>query len=331
MKSCQAPVAWGLGAALVACAAALAAPQTERGTTAMDARQTPGTKIEVLDGAMREAIAPDAAVREVATGLKFTEGPVWMDTPEGGCLLFSDIPADTIYRWTEAKGLEVFRKPSRNSNGNTTDRQGRLVTCEHGSRTLTRTEKDGSVTTLASTYKGKRLNSPNDVAVKSDGTIWFTDPPYGIRPAEQEQPANYVFRLDPGAGEPVAVADDFPRPNGLCFSPDEKYLYVADSDGQVSHIRRFRVARDGALAEDMVFAKIAPPVPDGIRCDRQGRLWVTGGDGVHVLDTEGKLLGKVRLPVRPANCAFGDKDRKTLYITARQNVYAVRVLVAGLP
>jgi sugar lactone lactonase YvrE len=323
-------LAFGLAAALAACAAAPAAPEGERGTT-MDAKQTPGTAVEVLDPGMRSVVAPDAAVRQIAADLKFTEGPAWMDAPGGGCLLFSDIPADTIYRWTEAKGLEVFRKPSHNSNGNTTDRQGRLVTCEHGSRTLTRTEKDATVVTLASTYKGKRLNSPNDVAARSDGTIWFTDPPYGIRAAEQEQPANYVFRLDPGAKEPAAVAADFPRPNGICFSPDEKYLYVADSDGKVSHIRRFRVTPENALADGVVFAKIAPPAPDGIRCDRGGRLWVTAGDGVHVLDPEGKLIGKIRLPVRPANCAFGDKDRKTLYITARQSVYAVRLLVAGLP
>ena len=286
----------------------------------------PGARIEILDPAMNAVLAPGAAVRLLGDTFQFTEGPAWLPW-EGGILVFSDIRADTLYRWTEKEGLAVFRKPSHNANGNTADPEGRLVTCEHGSRTVTRTAPDGAVVTLASTYQGKKLNSPNDVVVRSDGTVWFTDPPYGIKPAEQQQPANYVFRLDPGAAEPVQVADDFVRPNGLCFSPDEKFLYVADSSR--SHIRRFRVTAENALAGSEVFAKIQPPGPDGIRCDADGRLYVTAGDGVQVFDPQGKLLGKVILPVQPANCTFGGSDRRTLFITARTHLYAVTLAVRG--
>lgn len=301
---------------------------TMLGAGLMKAPNTPGARIEVLNEAFRDVLAPDTTVRLIAEGLEFTEGPVWIEA-DGGALLFSDISADTIYRWTERDGLSVFRKPSHNANGNATDARGRLVTCQHGSRTVTRTEKDGQVATIASTYNGKRLNSPNDVVVKSDGTIWFTDPPYGIKPEQSEQPANYVFRLDPGAAEPVPVAEDFSRPNGLCFSPDEKYLYVADSDQARSHIRRFRVRENNTLAEGLTFAVIEPPVPDGMRVDEDGRLYVTAGDGIQVFGPAGELLGKIRLPLCPANCTFGGGDRKTLYVTARAGVYAVNLAVRG--
>jgi len=289
--------------------------------------ESPKAAVEAIDESFKAAVAPDAAVRRIAEGLKFTEGPVWMD--EAKCLLFSDIPADTIYKWSEAEGLKVFRQPSHNANGNTTDPQGRLVTCEHGSRSVTRTEKDGKVVTIASAYKGKRLNSPNDVVVKKDGSVWFTDPPYGLPKGEkQEQDKNNVFRLDPGAVEPVLVAEDFDRPNGLCFSPDEKLLYIADS-GKPRHVRRFRVKADNALEGGEVFVTISPGGPDGIRCDRDGRLWSTAGDGVHVFSPQGKLLGKIRTPETPANCCFGGPDYKTLFITARTSVWAVPVLVPG--
>ncbi len=322
-----------MGAAVVLAAATSVRCGTESQDTREEAMAEPAKshgRVEVIDDAFRQVIEPDAPVRLIASGLKFTEGPVWLEW-EGGFLVFSDIPADTLYRWDPEKGLQVFRKPSHNANGNTTDPQGRLVTAEHGSRSVTRTTPGGEVTTLVSAYKGGKLNSPNDVVVRSDGTIWFTDPPYGLGKRKREQDANYVFRLDPGAGEPVAVVSDFERPNGLCFSPDETHLYVADSDHSKSHVRRFRVTEDLALADGKVFVKVDPPAPDGIRIDRDGRLYVTAGDGVQVFDTEGKLIGKVRLPERPTNCAFGEKERKTLYITARPNVYAVRLKVAGLP
>ena len=287
----------------------------------------PGEGIEVLDDAFKAVLAPNAAVRKVADGFQFTEGPVWI--ADAKCLLFSDIPADTIVRWEAGKGASVFRKPSHNSNGNTVDREGRLVTCEHGSRTVTRTGKDGQVVTLASTYQGKRLNSPNDVVVKRDGTIWFTDPPYGIDPKTREQEANRVYRLDPDAKEPVALVADLDRPNGLCFSPDEKCLYVANSDGKPENIRRYRVTADNRLEGGEVFATIRPGVPDGMRVDKDGRLYSTAGDGVHVFGTDGKLLGKFRAPETPANCAFGGADGRTLFMTAHTGLYAVDLAVGA--
>ncbi|MBM4018265.1 MAG: SMP-30/gluconolactonase/LRE family protein [Planctomycetes bacterium] len=283
--------------------------------------------IEVLDEAMKAVASPDAQVRPIAQGLKFTEGPTWYEAEK--CLLFSDIPADTIYKWTEAEGLKPWRQPSRNTNGNTVDRQGRLVSCEHSGRAIVRIGKDGKAETLCSAYQGKKLNSPNDVVVRSDGAIWFTDPPYGIPKGEQkEQEKNLVFRLDPGAKEPVAVAEDFDRPNGLAFSPDEKFLYVADS-GKPRHVRRFKVKADGTLEGGEVFVAITPGGPDGIRCDSQGRLFSSAGDGVQVFSPEGKLLGKIRTPEAAANLCFGGPDFRTLFITARTGVWAVNLVVAG--
>ena len=286
-----------------------------------------GEDFEIVDESFREILRPDSALRRIAAGLRFTEGPVWI--AKDNCLLFSDIPADTIYRWREGKGLEVFRRPSHNANGNTLDAAGRLITCEHGSRTVTRTAAGGKVTTLARTYKSKPLNSPNDAVVKSDGTIWFTDPDYGIKPEQRRQPVNYVFRIDPGAKEPVVVADEFARPNGLCFSPDEKLLYVADSDGRRHHVRRFAVQADNTLQGGRLFATIRPGAPDGIRVDQAGRLFATSGDGVQVFSPAGKLLGRIRTPQAGANCAFGGRDLKTLFITAREAVWAADLATAG--
>jgi gluconolactonase len=299
----------------------------ERNTTMTDKKPTGSPKgFDVIDEALRQILLPDSQVRRICNRRKFTEGPVWLAGKN--CLLFSDIPADTIHQWTEAGGMKVFRKPSHNANGNTTDLQGRLITCEHGSRTVTRTERSGKVVTIASSYLGRKLNSPNDVVVKSDGTIWFTDPPYGIRPEQREQKAHYVFRLDKGAAEPVAVADDFDMPNGLCFSPDEKHLYVADS-GKPHHVRRLPVLEGNRLGKGNVFAVIAPGVPDGIRVDVAGRLYSTAGDGVQVFDVKGKLIGRILTPAPAANCCFGGPGRKTLFITARDGVYMVRLAVAG--
>jgi len=282
---------------------------------------------QIADERFRAILRPDSAVERIADGLKFTEGPVWL--PGRKVLVFSDIPADTLYQWTEGKGLSVFRKPSHNANGNTLDLRGRLVTCEHGSRTVTRTETSGKVNVLAAEYKGGRLNSPNDAVVASDGCIWFTDPPYGLpKSAKKEQAGNYLFRLDPNAPAPVVVADDFDMPNGLCFSPDEKLLYVADS-GSPHHVRRLAVGKGGTLSGGKVFATISPGVPDGIRCDEAGRLFSTAGDGVQVFDPDGTLLGRILTPAPAANCCFGGPSRKTLFITARDAVYAVKLAVAG--
>jgi gluconolactonase len=287
----------------------------------------PAARVEILDDAFKQVADSNAEVRLIGGDFRFTEGPTWYAAEK--CLLFSDIPANRIYQWTEQGGLKVWRDPSHETNGNTTDNQGRLVSCEHASRRVTRTSKDGKVEVLCDSYKGKRLNSPNDVAVRRDGTIWFTDPPYGLKGREQEQPACFVFRLDPGAKEPVAVADDFTRPNGIAFSPDQKHLYVANSDGKASVVRRFRVTDDKALADGKVFCRIRPGAPDGIRCDSDGRLYASAGDGVQVFSPEGTLIGKIRTPQGAANCCFGGEDGKTFFITARKSVWAVRLKVAG--
>ena len=318
--------AW-CAAATASCAPAADSPQAAAPDREVKKASEAAMKnIDILDETFREALRKDSAVEQICRGLKFTEGPVWMKGRR--CLLFSDIPADAIYQWSETGGRKVFRKPSHNANGNTVDRQGRLVTCEHGSRTVTRTDKNGKVTTLAATYGGKKLNSPNDAAVDSDGSIWFTDPPYGIGRKLRQQKANYVFRLDAGAAEPVAVADDFNMPNGLCFSPDGKHLYVADS-GRPHHIRRLPVLKGKRLGKGKVFAVISPGVPDGIRVDTAGRLYSTAGAGVQVFSPAGKLIGRIRTPQSAANCCFGGAGDKTLFITARNGGYRVRRAVGG--
>ncbi|MFC1672346.1 SMP-30/gluconolactonase/LRE family protein [Planctomycetota bacterium] len=205
--------------------------------------------------------------------------------------------------------------------------EGRLVTCEHGARRVSRTEKDGSVVTLADSFQGRRLNSPNDVVVKSDGTVWFTDPPYGIGPEDIEQPTNYVFRLDPATNELTAVADDFDRPNGLCFSPDESKLYIADSSHEPgrSHVRVFDVTADNTLTGGEIFTPIDPESPDGMRFGPDGRLYVAAGDGIHIFDAAGTMVDKIEMPIRPSNLTFGGPDHKTLYITARPSLFSIRL------
>ncbi|HUW10864.1 MAG TPA: SMP-30/gluconolactonase/LRE family protein [Anaerolineae bacterium] len=279
----------------------------------------------IIEKEFEDVVGAGSELRKIAEGFEFAEGPTWFE--EG--LVFSDIPGDTIFRWTEGEGVSVWRKPSHHANGNTVDLEGRLITCEHGSRRVTRTERDGSVTVLAATYGGKRLNSPNDVVVRSDGTIWFTDPPYGIEAGEKEQPANFVFRLDPGAEEPVVVADDFSMPNGLCFSLNEKTLYVADSDVEVAHVRRFAVQKYGTLGPGGTWVEVALGIPDGLRRDAAGRVYVSAGNGVQVFAPDGRLLGKIRTPEMAANCAFGGAGGRTLFITAVSAVWAVELGVAG--
>lgn len=264
----------------------------------------------------------------LATGFQFTEGPVWI---EEGYLLFSDIPASRIHKWSPNGGVEVWREPSGESNGLTLDRQNRLIACEHKNRRVSRTKADETVVTLADRYQGKQLNSPNDVVVKSDGTIYFTDPPYGIRPEEREQPCNGVYRILPD-GTLELLADDFDRPNGLAFSPDESILYVDDSPRR--HVRAFDVRSDGTLANSRIFADMdhpQPGSPDGMKIDVEGHLYVAGATGVWVFEPDGTLLGVIVPPERPANCAWGDAGRKSLYITARTSLYRVRVKVPGLP
>ncbi len=264
---------------------------------------------------------------KLATGFQFTEGPIWQ--PEGA-LLFSDIPANRIYRWTPEQGAQVWREPTGNANGNTLDRQGRLLSCEHSGRRVAITAADGTVTTLVDRYQGKRLNSPNDVVVKSNGVVYFTDPPYGIKPEEREQPHNGVYRvLTDGTIE--LLANDFERPNGLAFSPDESILYIDDSAHR--HVRAFDVQADGTLTNSRIIADMdhpQPGSPDGMKIDEAGHLYVTGATGVWVFEPDGTLLGVIVTPERPANCAWGDADRQSLYITAQTSLYRVRTKVAGV-
>lgn len=276
-----------------------------------------------------QAILDDnTQVEKVAVGFEFTEGPLWHPK---GFLLFSDIPANTIYKWTPNQKPKIFRRPSGNANGNTLDREGRLLAAEHGNRRVSRTAKDGTVVTLASYYQGKRLNSPNDLVVKSDGSIYFTDPPYGIS-SEQEELGFYgVYRLAPD-GKLTLLVKDFVRPNGIAFSPDEKKLYVNDSEA--GHIRIFDVKPDGILENGRIFAEQKDPskkgVPDGMKVDLQGNVYSTGPGGVWVFSPSGNLLGKIEVPEAPANLAWGDSDYKTLYITARTSLYRIRLKNAGV-
>ncbi len=266
-------------------------------------------------------------MQELASGFKFTEGPVWHPA---GYLLFSDIPASIIYRWEPGKPAIPWRNPSGNSNGLTFDRQGRLIACEHGNRRVSRTQVDGSVVAVATHYQGKRLNSPNDVVVRSDGSIFFTDPPYGIKPEQKELPFHGVYRIAPD-GSLHLLVDDFDRPNGLAFSPDEKTLYVDDTTRR--QIRAFDVAPDGSLSNGRIFAQMVSEMqggPDGMKIDVQGNIYCTGPGGIWVYRPSGELVGIIAGPQLPANLAFGGPDRKTLYITARTSLYMLRTRVAGM-
>jgi len=273
---------------------------------------------EVKDeAAFRQLFPKQAAVKRLATDLQFIEGPVWMPR---GFLVFSDIPANELKRWDGA-AVSTFRKPSNHTNGNTLDREGRLISAEHDGR-VSRTEADGKVLNLVESFEGKKLNSPNDAVVKRDGTIWFTDPDYGLSGRQKEQPGNYVYRFDPVGRKITAVVKDFDKPNGLCFSPDESKLYVADS-GKPHHIRVFDVQKDGPLTNDRVFVVIDKGGPDGIRADAAGRIWSSSGDGAQVFSTDGKLLVRILLPEAAANLTFGGKSGHTLFLTARKSLYAV--------
>lgn len=286
----------------------------------------PGADFEVKDEAAFKKIFPAGAkVERLATGMQFVEGPVWL-RDQGGMLVFSDIPANQLKKWSRSGGLGVFREPSNNANGNTLDGEGRLVSAEHGARRVSRTDRNGTVSTVVETFEGKKLNSPNDVVVTSDGAIWFTDPDYGLAGRPKEAPGNYVYRFDPKAGKLTAVVKDFDKPNGLCFSPDERKLYVADS-GKPRHIRVFPVQKDGSVGEGQVFVAIDKGGPDGIRCDEGGRVWSSSGDGAQVFSPDGKLIARILLPEAAANLAFGGANGKTLYLTARKSLYSVETLV----
>lgn len=289
---------------------------------------------EIHDPAFGRFVLGNAPLKQLATGFDWVEGPVWFG--DAGCLLFSDIPNDKILRYTPGFGISTFRAPSHYANGHTRDRQGRLVSCEHGLRRVTRTELDGSITVIADSYQGKPLNSPNDIVVKSDDSIWFTDPHYGIGSnyegfaAQQELPCN-VYRVDPD-GQIEAVLTDFNCPNGLAFSPDESVLYVADTgrmyQDDPKHIRCFSMA-SGRPQRGRVFHTIAPGAADGIRCDSDGNLWSSAGDGVHCLAPDGHLMGKILVPEKVSNICFGGRARHQLYITATTSLYGLTLNRVG--
>jgi gluconolactonase len=274
----------------------------------------------------------NAPLEKLATGFRWVEGPVWFG--DAGCLLFSDIPNNRIMRWIDGVGVSVYREPSNFSNGHTRDHQGRLISCEHGTRRLTRTEHDGTITVLADAHQGKRLNSPNDVVVKSDGSIWFTDPHYGIMTdyegyrAKQEQPC-HVYRLDPGSGELAVAIDDFDCPNGLCFSPDETRLYVAETSKMFDpeanrRIRVFDVGGDGrSVSAGADFYAVDVGCADGFRCDRDGNVWTSAGDGVHCISPEGALLGKIKVPETVSNVCFGGRAKARLFMTGTTSLYSI--------
>jgi gluconolactonase len=271
-------------------------------------------------------------LEKLGEGFAWLEGPVWF--ADHDCLLFSDIPNDRILRWSQNGGISVFRQPAGFANGHTRDRQGRLIGCSHGHRCITRTELDGSITVLASHYNGKRLNSPNDVICKSDGTIWFSDPHYGINTDYEgskqtaELPA-LLYRLDPRDGALSVMADDFAGPNGLAFSPDERLLYVAETGPQFiahapRHIRVFDVLEDGMrLGPGRVFHEVSPGFADGFRLDQDGNLWTSAGDGVHCIAPDGTLLGRIAVPFTVSNLTFGGRNNARLFICASHTLFAV--------
>ncbi|HEX4327641.1 MAG TPA: SMP-30/gluconolactonase/LRE family protein [Burkholderiales bacterium] len=305
------------------------------------ATRYPDPSIEVLDPSFAQYRVFSAAVERLATGFRWCEGPVWVG--DGRYLLWSDIPNDRIMKWEEETGaVSEFRKPSNFANGNTRDRQGRLITCEHGGRRVVRTEYDGTITVLADSWQGKPLNSPNDVVVKSDGSVWFTDPPFGILgnyegyKATPESPQN-VYRIDPASGA-LSVVAEVRGPNGLAFSPDEKILYLVESRATPNRlILAYDVEGGKTLANQRVFIDAGPGTPDGFRLDVDGNLWCGWGmgsdelDGVVIYNSAGKLIGRIRLPERCANLCFGGRKRGRLFMAASQSIYALYVNTQGAP
>lgn len=301
-----------------------------------------GTGFEVLDPRFNECLIGHARVERLWTGARWSEGPAWFAA--GRYLVWSDIPNNRMLRYDETDGsVSVFRNVSNYSNGNTVDREGRLVSCEHYARRVTRTEHNGSITVIADNYEGKRFNSPNDVAVKSDGSIWFSDPPYGHlidyegELGVSEIGNNNVYRVDPMSGEVTPVCVDFDKPNGLAFSPDEKYLYIADTGASHKpngnkHIRRFDVKESGqALGKSKVFAESTSGFFDGFRVDRDGRIWTSAGDGVHCYLPDGTLIGKILIPELVANVCFGGAKLNRLFICGTTSLYSAFLAVNGIP
>lgn len=294
--------------------------------------------MEIIDERFRAMVLPNASLEILGEGFRWLEGPVWFADQD--CLLFSDLPNNRIMRWTEDGGVSVFRQPSGFANGHCRDQEGRLISCSHQDRRITRTELDGAVTNLVTHCDGKRLNSPNDVICRSDGTIWFTDPHYGINSDYEggkqtpELPPN-LYRFDPHDGALTVMADDFEGPNGLAFSPDEGTLYVSEAGKQFAAaprrvIRAFDVVDDGRrLANGRAFHEVSPGYADGFRVDDGGHLWSSAADGVHCIDPSGAVIGKILVPHRVSNLAFGSRHRSRLFICASQTLYAIYTNVRG--
>ena len=290
--------------------------------------------LDLRSSKLLDLVDSEAQVEQIGTGCLFTEGPIW--NVESNFLLFSDIPADQIKMWTPDSGITTFRQPSGQSNGLTYDKQKRLLACEHANRRVSRTELDGTVTTLVSHYEGKKLNSPNDIAVKSDGSIYFTDPPYGLKAEYGEEGGaeldfQGVYRLSADGQQLTLLVDDFERPNGLCFSPDESILYIDDTTRM--HVRAFDVQADGTITKDRVFAveKGEHGAPDGMKVDQQGNVYLTGPQGIWIFDPDARHLGVIQVPEGAANLGWGGENWQTLFITARSSIYQIQLKVSGIP
>ena len=292
---------------------------------------------EITQPRFKALVLPNAPLEKLAEGFRWCEGPVWFGDRDE--LLFSDLPNNRVMRWSEHGGLAVFRAAGDFENGHARDRQGRLLSCSHRGRRVSRTELDGRVVTLVDAYEGRQLNAPNDIVCRSDGTIWFTDPPYGIQTDYEggkqtaELPAN-VYRFDPRDGSLRVVADDFEGPNGLAFSPDERRLYVAESGLQFADhprqcIRAFDVSEDGRLSGGEPFHTVSPGFADGLRVDETGHLWSSAADGVHCIDPGGELVGKVLVPATVSNLAFGGRNGSRLFLCASHALYAIYLNVRG--
>lgn len=289
--------------------------------------------VDKKDGKFDMVVGRDVRVEKLASGFVFTEGPVWH--PREHFLLFSDIPGNTIRCWYPNEGVSTFRHPSNMANGNAYDRQGRIVTCEHATSRVSRTNLNGSIETLASHYSGSELNSPNDIVVKSDGAIFFTDPDYGRMehfgfPRDKALGFQGVFRIDAEDGTLSLLADDFEQPNGLCFSPDESLLYINDTPR--GHIRVFSVRPDGSITDCGLFAEVTGDgegAPDGMKTDLEGNVYCTGPGGIHVFDPDGTCLGVVRIPEKVANFAFGGTDFTDVFVTASTSLYRFNVTIPG--
>lgn len=303
----------------------------------------PDPAIKILDPRFEKYHLKQSAVERLFTGCRWAEGPVWFG--DGRYLLWSDIPNNRILKWEEETGVvSIFRRPSDFANGNTRDRQGRLISCEHGGRRVTRTEYDGQITVIQDSFEGKRMNSPNDVVVKSDGSVWFSDPAFGIsgdyegHRAESELSQN-VYRVDPATGAASIVADNILGPNGLCFSPDESILYIVESRGEPNRkILAYDVSKDGLQIENgRVLIDADDGTPDGMRCDEDGNLWCGWGmgserlDGVNIFAPDGTQIGQISLPERCANVCFGGIKRNRLFMAASQSVYSLYVNTSGAP